>query len=387
MNPTEIIQNSKRNKRIGLITSILDEPNFQPISQLINIFKSPDYKIILITVIEGFNKFSKNSHIIVDNVKYQKGGHFFKRILKALRIQIILGLKLIRHNRDVDVWFSIFGNDLFIPTLIAKLTKKKIIHIIAGSLSITANFRKSGLSQIFEILTRLTYLISDNLIVYSSNIIEEYRLGFFRNKIRIAPHHIIDPKEFFLKTPIELRKVIVGFVGRLNAEKGIMEFIETIKILSKEKIDFIIIGNGPSYYQNHINRLLLKDKFSQKIEYIPWVELNKLNDYYNKLKLLVTPSFHEGLPNVLITAMAAGTPVLCTKVGAIPDVISEGYNGFLLENNNPLNISKKILDILKRDDLNIISKNEIEFIITKFSLDNIRKKYMTILNETEKTHK
>ena len=98
----------------------------------------------------------------------------------------------------------------------------------------------------------------------------------------------------------------------------------------------------------------------------------------NRLKLLVIPSYTEGLPNVMLEAMASGTPVLTSRIGAIPDIITDEINGFLLNNNKPKSISDKILQIMKCD-LELISHNSIKYIKNHFKFSNAQKRYKNLL--------
>jgi len=60
------------------------------------------------------------------------------------------------------------------------------------------------------------------------------------------------------------------------------------------------------------------------------VDHQELTGYLNEFKVLILPSYTEGLPGVILEAMACGTPVLITGVGSIPDIIDDHVNGFLL---------------------------------------------------------
>jgi len=66
-----------------------------------------------------------------------------------------------------------------------------------------------------------------------------------------------------------------------------------------------------------------------------WISQVDLAKYLNTLRLLVLPSSTEGLPNILLEAIACGTPVVSTPVGAIPDIIQDDENGFIMDNNSP----------------------------------------------------
>ena len=84
-------------------------------------------------------------------------------------------------------------------------------------------------------------------------------------------------------------------------------------------LKFSIVGSGPlsDWVNEQCNQLSTERGID--ITLTNWVETD-LADYYNELKLLVLPSYYDAFPTSILEAMACGTPVLATPVGAIPDV-------------------------------------------------------------------
>ncbi|KKN12516.1 hypothetical protein LCGC14_1015670 [marine sediment metagenome] len=373
-------RNVNRKKSIGIITFPGAETGITPVSQLLRIAEKSNEKIYLITGNEIMDHFlkEKKRHVIIHGLRHLRGKYVITRIMNYLLTQVRLGIKIKKYSRFVDIWFTLSASHLIIPTIFAKQSKAKIIPIATDSPPKMATFQKSGFSGVLRALTKITYLLSDYIIVYSPLMIKEYGLEFFKKKILVAPQHFIDPKELFLKQPIEKRNNTIGFIGRFTGEKGILNFIESIKYLENENLNFIVIGHGDQ--EHRVLDFIQNIKLSNKIEYIKWIERSSLSDYMNKIKLLVIPSYTEGLPNVMLEAMASGTIVLASKVGSIPDVITDGINGFLLRNNDPKTIAEKIVEIIKKENLREISTNAISYIKKYFSLNPIQRRYNVIIH-------
>ena len=112
-----------------------------------------------------------------------------------------------------------------------------------------------------------------------------------------------------------------------------------------------------------------------------WVPHDKLPDYLNELKLVVLPSYTEGLPNLMLEAMACGTPVLATPVGAIPDMITDGETGFIMEDNSPACIAENVMRALEHPDLERIVENARALVEREFTYETAVERYRRILDD------
>ena len=93
--------------------------------------------------------------------------------------------------------------------------------------------------------------------------------------------------------------------------------------------------------------------------------------------MLVIPSLSEGLPNVLLEAMSYAVPVLATEVGAVPEVISDNKNGWLVEAGSVEALTEKLNRILNLD-LEKMGKAAKESLYPKFSIEERIKKIMEL---------
>ena len=106
---------------------------------------------------------------------------------------------------------------------------------------------------------------------------------------------------------------------------------------------------------------------------------NELPDNLNELKLLVFPSYSEGLPNIVSESMACGTPVLATPVGGVPDIVKYEETGFIMKNNSPECIARNVIRTLNNSDLNIIVENARKLIEEEYTYEVTVKRYRKML--------
>jgi glycosyltransferase involved in cell wall biosynthesis len=105
-----------------------------------------------------------------------------------------------------------------------------------------------------------------------------------------------------------------------------------------------------------------------------------LPDYLNKINLVVLPSYTEGLPNLMLEAMACGTLVLATPVGAIPDIITDGETGFIMEDNSTVCIAENVIRALEHPDLERIVENARVLVEQEFTYEAAVERYAKIVD-------
>ena len=131
------------------------------------------------------------------------------------------------------------------------------------------------------------------------------------------------------------------FVGRLHQEKGVAEAVEAARLAG---VKLIIIG--PPVAGDYWNKKI-KPYLGDKIKHIGFVPYNELYRYYQKAKGLLVPiQWEEPFGLVMIEAMASGTPVIAFRRGSVPEVITDGKTGFVVDTIEEMaNAIKKIGNI------------------------------------------
>lgn len=174
------------------------------------------------------------------------------------------------------------------------------------------------------------------------------RLRIPESKIHLV-HNGIEEDRYQRTMPIEAAKAaigarqgryLIGCVSRLSPEKGLLDLIRVVQQLQAQglPIDLWLAGDGPqrAELEQEILRLGLEDSVRL---------LGLLTDpipFYQALDLFVLNSIREGLPNVLLEAMALETPVLSTRIAGIPSLLGNGDCGILIDPDSPDQLSDGI---------------------------------------------
>jgi teichuronic acid biosynthesis glycosyltransferase TuaC len=132
-------------------------------------------------------------------------------------------------------------------------------------------------------------------------------------------------------------------VGNLIELKGHHVAIKALKLLPA--MELLVAGTGPD--EGSLKRLAASVGVDSRVRFIGHVNHAELPDYYGAADALILASSREGIPNVLLESMACGTPVVATRVGGIPEVITAREAGLLVAERTPESLAAAVRDLLK----------------------------------------
>jgi glycosyltransferase involved in cell wall biosynthesis len=197
-------------------------------------------------------------------------------------------------------------------------------------------------------------------------------VGFPISKISVKPNFIEDP--FKGQSPLQTREQFALFVGRISEEKGV-----EVLLKAWEKIDYPIkiIGDGPLLKQ------LTVKYTSEKITFLGAQPQSFVKEVMTKAKFMVMPSiWYEGFPMVIVEALAHGLPIVCSKLGAMEEIIENGTTGIHFRPSDSNDLVIKINYLINHNHLiEEMSENSRQVYLNQYNPD---KNFKQLLNIYEK---
>jgi glycosyltransferase involved in cell wall biosynthesis len=301
--------------------------------------------------------------------------------VKNLIIELKMAAELFRIRRAVDV-VTFCGTAYFLPSILLARALGKKTSVLAWGLQYLSKEKTPGKWTTTERINKATVKLSekvtlrlaDQIDVESESATHFLGLEEYAEKISINGAPYIDRNLFFPTKPFDERNNVIGYVGRLHESKGIMNFVGAIPLLIQRFKDlrFVIIGEG--VLQERITDELERENVSSYVTCTGWVPHEALPRYLNDLKILVLPSYSEGLPGVVQEAMSCGVVVLATAVGAIPDMVTDSETGFILEDNSPEGIAESVSRIIDNQNLTLIARRAEKVVENEYVYDAMVRK-------------
>jgi len=202
-----------------------------------------------------------------------------------------------------------------------------------------------------EMLMKTFYGLSDRVLIPSFSYyeklknygIKEDKLVIFKrgvNKEKFNP--IFRDKDFWKNfDPTYRGERVIVYIGRVAKEKDLDVFIEVFELLKEERnLKFAIVGDGPYKYE-------LEKVYKDRIMFTGFLEGEDLSKAYASADIFLFPSTTETFGNVVLEAMASGLVPLVSDKGGAKEHITHGQNGFIINQNNPVeyaNLIKKLLE-------------------------------------------
>jgi glycosyltransferase involved in cell wall biosynthesis len=369
-------------KSIGIFAiNTWDGGGATSINNLSQIFRPIFKDIILVTTLDQNESLSPQvanaENVSYRIVNHKGGGNKFSRIFNTIWSQIRISYNLLRIIRKTDA-FLFLGELLVLPMIIAKICGKETFLSLPSSQVQMSIAIGDIFSRELQYISKMAFLISSFIVLYTPNLINEWSLEEYKDKIVFAHEQYIDFTKFHKTKEIDDRKNLIGYMGRLSPEKGIENFVKAITLLSKDMDDlnFLIIGDGK--LMSEIKLYTKENDLDINTTILGRVDHDELPKYLNELKMLVIPSYTEGLPNIMLESMACGTPVLATSVGGIPDIITDSQNGFILTDNSPQTIAEGVKKVLKYPEKDEISMESEKTVKKYFNYETVVKQWSDI---------
>lgn len=356
------------------------------VSNILDILQGLKQEIFLIADHHTKKQIEMSEKIHILNLKYLKGDSVFSKLLSYLIQQLQISFIVIKIRNKITKGFFFVGGSLLLPTVTARILGKDAILVnpASGYKRIKMTYEDTFLtkylfSHSIRILEILTQMFSSEIVLSTPYLSSYLGLSRYQDKIHYAAGEFIKPDKFKMEKRFDERGNLVGYIGRLSEEKGILEFVKAIPKILKERddIEFLIGGDGP--LRKEIEKYFAENNLDDKIRLIGWIPHDELSDYLNELKVVVLPSYTEGLPNIMLEAMACGTPVLAKSVGSVPDVITDCETGFIMENNLPECIAENVTRVFNYQNLDKIAENARVLVEKEFTYEAAVERYKKIL--------
>jgi len=261
------------------------------------------------------------------------------RLLKQHQIQILCAHG---HKSRMLGWFA---------------AKRLRIPIIGISHGWTGENRKV---QLFDRIDKWMHRRMDHIVCVSQGQADKViRFGTPASRVSVI-HNAVRMDRFDTPTDISFRhqlesmfpnkpKLIVGTAGRFSPEKGFDILVTVAEQLIKSGLDIGVVFFGEGFLREPLHKQIDDAGIASSVVLPGFTD--QLDQYMPHFDLFVQASHTEGMPTVLLEAMAARTAVVATQVGGTGELMVEGSTGLMVPPNNPEALADAMRKVLSDDEL------------------------------------
>lgn len=304
----------------------------------------------------------RNEDVRCGSLNINSKWHFLK-IIKLIFL-------LRKENPDILQSFLFFDN------ILARIFGKIIgIPIIISGQRNVETYR----SKLRNFIEKKTIFLSDYIvsntragkdILINREKLSENRIKVIYNGIELEP--INNHKN-------DNNNITIGFIGRLEEQKGISFLLEALAILNNNKIRLLIVGDGKEQEKLKLKARELKIDNCVKF-------LGRKENAWECMKIFdifILPSLWEGMPNVILEAMSQEKLIISTSVGGVSEMITDGENGFLVDPGKPKQLAEKINYVigLSEEEKIRIGENARKTVEKNFSIGRMVEEYENLYKD------
>ncbi|RGF38233.1 glycosyltransferase family 4 protein [Roseburia sp. AF42-8] len=314
--------------------------------------------------------------IRVNSKRAHKEHCSFKEMLSYLLKAYPVANKL-QKRENFDVCLVFFG----IPSgPIGYMLKKKykLPYVIRFGGGDVPGFQER-FTKVYKIIAPAIKLIWKNAdaLIANSQGLKDMALDFYNKKPFDVIPNGVDTEVFYPSVKEESDEFKILFVSRLIERKGLQFIIPQLKKIqdsTKKSVKLIVVGDGP--YRETLERIAEENHVSDMVEFVGQKGKEEIVPFYQNADLFILPSSKEGMPNVVLEAMACGLPIIMTPCEGSAELICE--NGYKAERKEFADyIIKLIGDNEMRKEMSINSNKRVK---NFFSWKHIVNEYLETLD-------
>jgi glycosyltransferase involved in cell wall biosynthesis len=271
--------------------------------------------------------------------------------------------------------FSFYSNLLMIP-----VARASGVPVVIGS------HRQLGdlLTPLQRYAQRACFRLCDRVVCNSWAAAERVFGRDVAGEKVVAIHNAV-PQEFFRagdSRPVSRATTgTIGLIARMNTTAKKHElFLRAAARLCERGLPahILLVGDGP--LRGGLEQLARQLRITDRTTFLG--ERKDIAEILTRLDVLALPSSSESSPNVIAEAMAAGVPVVATRVGGVPELIEHGRTGFLIPSGDEAALADRFEYCLRHPDIGErLARNARRFAIEHFSLNAVRDQYQSVYSE------
>ena len=219
--------------------------------------------------------------------------------------------------------------------------------------------------------------VSYDLSLKLKKIYGDSKITVINNSVNIP--HIEQMALEAIDTGISSQHINIGFVGRFTDVKRPLLFCQVAQYVieneSANKVHFYMLGDGPLW--DEVSHFITTNQLDNRVHLTGFVKNSA--PYLKQLDYLLFTSEHEGLPMVLLEAMALHTSILSTNLVSLKSVLNENQAGYFSDSDNPERIGDLVISVIQEEKI-AQKKSDIakSILASEYSIDENINKYLQI---------
>ena len=248
-----------------------------------------------------------------------------------------------------DIFYTTWAYpDAYAAMLLARKYRRKYILRVHGSDINDLAFRAKIQQKVKKVLNNAAAIISPSVALKEKML----ELGVDEQKIHVI-YSGIDKRKFYFQNREACEKQLklskdkkrVLFIGNFKIAKGVLDLLQALRGVREEFANFEALFIGKGEDREKMRDFIAEHQLDKYVRIIGPIDHHRLNPWINSSDCVCLPSYAEGLPNVLLEALACKTNVVASNVGGIPEIIKNPEK-YLVEPGDIEGLKNKLIGVL-----------------------------------------